>query len=305
MAFVVAMGLMLSPIKRLTSINSYLQKGITAAQSIFELLDTAAETDTGTRHLERAQGRIEFKGVGHCYLQDKGAVLQDINLVVEPGKTVAFVGRSGSGKTTLVNLLVRFYDATAGEILLDGINIKELTLRSLRRQIAVVNQEVTLFNDTIGNNIAYGELRGASPERLERAAEAAHAMEFIRRLPDGMQTLIGDRGVLLSGGQRQRLAIARAMLKDAPVLVLDEATSSLDSESERQIQAALEALIEHRTTLVIAHRLSTVENADLIVVMESGRIVEQGRHAELIVQDGRYAELYRMQFRDETEAAIA
>ncbi len=303
MAFVVAMGLMLSPIKRLTSINSYLQKGITGAQSIFELLDTEPEPDTGTLELERAQGRIEFRGVGHCYLQDKGPVLQDINLLVEPGKTVAFVGRSGSGKTTLVNLLVRFYDATEGEILLDGVNIKELRLSSLRRQVAVVNQEVTLFNDTIGNNIAYGELRGAAPERLQRAAEAAHAMEFISKLPDGMDTLIGDRGVLLSGGQRQRLAIARAMLKDAPVLVLDEATSSLDSESERHIQAALEALIEYRTTLVIAHRLSTVEKADQIVVMENGRIVERGRHAELIAQDGRYAELYRMQFRDEADEA--
>jgi len=299
MAFVVAMGLMLSPIKRLTSVNSYLQKGITAAASIFELLDADPERDTGSRDLRRAQGRIELRGVGHTYLEDKGPVLTDVNLTIDSGQTVAFVGRSGSGKTTLVSLITRFYDATEGQILIDGIDIRDLTLESLRRQIALVGQEVTLFNDTIGNNIAYGELNRADAASLTSVARAAHAQEFIEKLPQGMDTLIGDRGVLLSGGQRQRLAIARAMLKDAPILILDEATSSLDSESERHIQAALEGLMEHRTTLVIAHRLSTIENADLIVVMEEGRVVEQGRHDELIALQGRYAELHRLQFRDE------
>ena len=299
MAFVVAMGLMLSPIKRLTSVNAYLQKGITAATSIFELLDEESERDTGSRELARAQGRIELRGVGHTYLEDKGPVLIDVNLNIEPGQTVAFVGRSGSGKTTLASLITRFYDATEGQILIDGIDIRELTLESLRRQIALVGQEVTLFNDTIANNIAYGELAKVDPRSLARVARAAHAQEFIDKLPQRMDTLIGDRGVLLSGGQRQRVAIARAMLKDAPILILDEATSSLDSESERHIQAALEGLMEHRTTLVIAHRLSTIENADLIVVMDEGRIVEQGRHHELIALQGRYAELHRLQFRDE------
>jgi len=299
MAFVVAMGLMLSPIKRLTSVNAYLQKGITAATSIFELLDEESERDTGSRELARAQGRIELRGVGHTYLEDKGPVLIDVNLNIEPGQTVAFVGRSGSGKTTLARLITRFYDATEGQILIDGIDIRELTLESLRRQIALVGQEVTLFNDTIANNIAYGELAKVDPRSLARVARAAHAQEFIDKLPQRMDTLIGDRGVLLSGGQRQRVAIARAMLKDAPILILDEATSSLDSESERHIQAALEGLMEHRTTLVIAHRLSTIENADLIVVMDEGRIVEQGRHHELIALQGRYAELHRLQFRDE------
>jgi len=302
MAFVVAMGLMLSPIKRLTSVNAQLQKGITAAQSIFELLDTEAERDTGSRELVRAQGRIELCGVGHTYVEDKGLVLKNIDLIIEPGQTVAFVGRSGSGKTTLVSLLARFYDATEGRILIDGADIRDLTLESLRRQIAIVGQEVTLFNDTIGNNISYGELEKADTEALARVARAAHAHEFIQRLPQGMDTLIGDRGVLLSGGQRQRLAIARAMLKDAPILILDEATSSLDSESERHIQAALEELMEDRTTLVIAHRLSTIENADLIVVMEEGSILERGRHEQLIALNGRYAELHRLQFRDEESA---
>ncbi|MBK1702457.1 ABC transporter ATP-binding protein, partial [Thiococcus pfennigii] len=221
-----------------------------------------------------------------------------IDLTIGAGETVALVGRSGSGKTTIASLLPRFYDASVGEILIDGIEVRELTLKSLRAQISLVSQDVVLFNDTVANNIAYGREAGASLAELERVAEAAHALEFIRALPQGLETRIGDRGVLLSGGQRQRLAIARAMLKDAPILVLDEATSALDTEAERHIQAALDSLMRHRTTLIIAHRLSTIEKADRIVALQDGRIVEQGSHRELLARDGYYARLYRMQFVD-------
>lgn len=303
MSFIVAMTMMLAPIKRLTNIHSSIQRGIVAAESIFELLDREAEKDTGALRIERARGAIEYHNVSFAYDTGKGRVLENINLGIEPGQTVAFVGRSGSGKSTLVSLLPRFYDLSIGRITLDGHDIRDLALESLRNQIALVGQEVILFNDTIANNIAYGRGGEVREDEIVRAAEAAHAMEFIRQLPQGLHTVIGEKGVLLSGGQRQRLAIARALFKDAPILILDEATAALDTESERAIQAALEQLVRNRTTLIIAHRLSTIERADVIVVMDRGRIVEQGRHAELLARGGHYASLHRMQFASPQEAA--
>ncbi len=295
-SYLTAMLLLMQHAKRLTSVNVNLQRGIAAAQSVFDFLDQAPERDTGTRELPRAQGAIRYEGVAFRYHPDAEPVLQDIDLDIAPGETVAFVGRSGAGKTTLVNLLPRFYEADTGCIRLDGHDIRELRLANLRSHMALVSQHVTLFNDTIAHNIAYGALDTASRDDLVRAAKAAHALEFIEKLPEGFDTLVGENGVLLSGGQRQRLAIARAILKDAPILILDEATSALDTESERHIQAALEELMQNRTTLVIAHRLSTIERADRIVVLSQGRIVESGRHDELLAREGHYAALYRHQF---------
>lgn len=295
-AFIGAVLMLIAPVKSLTNLNEDLQVGLAAAQSVFSLIDTPPEQDTGAKALDRAQGKIELRNATLRYDNAKRDALLGINLVVKSGEKVALVGRSGGGKTSLVNLLPRFYELQEGEILLDDVNVRALTLASLRSQFALVSQDVTLFNDTIFNNIAYGVLRGVSEADVIAAAEAAYAWEFIQQLPDGLQSEIGDRGVRLSGGQRQRLAIARAILKNAPILLLDEATSALDTESEKHVQAALDHLMQGRTTLIIAHRLSTIENADRILVMEKGQILETGTHAELLTQDGHYAALYRRQF---------
>jgi subfamily B ATP-binding cassette protein MsbA len=303
-AYLTAAILVPKPMRQLSEVSSNIQKGITAAESIFEVLDEPPERDTGRLDMERAAGHLEFRNLSFAYPGSDKMVLRGIDFIAEPGQTVALVGHSGSGKSTLVNLIPRFHDHESGQILLDGVEIGDYTLRSLRRQIAFVTQQVTLFNDTVANNIAYGALSGAARVEIERAAREANALEFIERLPQGLDTPVGENGVKLSGGQRQRLAIARALLKNAPLLILDEATSSLDTGSERKIQQALDMAMRGRTTLVIAHRLSTVENADLILVMDQGRIVERGRHAELLARDGVYAQLYRMQFRD-APAAVA
>ncbi len=297
-SFLAATLLILPPIKHITDINAPLQRGIAAGQSIFELLDDVVEDEGGSFESPRAKGELEFRDVTFAYSSAKGDVLHDIRFTAQPGETIALVGRSGSGKSTLVSLLPRFYDPTAGSILLDGHTLTDYRLANLREQVAMVSQDVMLFNDSIRNNIAYGSLKNRGEATIVAAAEAAYAMDFIKRLPQGLDTMVGDRGVLLSGGERQRISIARALLKDAPVLVLDEATSALDSESERHIQAALERLMAHRTTLVIAHRLSTVEKADRIIVLDRGRIVEMGPHAELLAKNGHYAALHRLQFRD-------
>ena len=295
-SFFTAMAMLFAPIKRLTRVNEEIQRGLAAAQSLFGLIDEEDEHEEQGRPMGRAKGALSFQGVGFSYDGEHQA-LDGIDLEIAPGETVALVGASGSGKTTLVGLLPLFHRPTEGQVLLDGEPITELKLHDLRENIALVSQQVVLFDDTVAANIAYGHTE-FDQARIESAARAAHAMEFIERLPEGLETQVGQRGVLLSGGQRQRIAIARALLKDAPILIMDEATANLDGESERHIQAALETLTEGRTTLIIAHRLSTIERADRIVVMEAGRIVEQGDHAALLAADGRYAELHRAQFSD-------
>jgi subfamily B ATP-binding cassette protein MsbA len=284
------------PLKRLTTVQAELQKGIAAADSIFQILDMEPEHDTGTYTVPRVRGEIEFRNVSFSYPGSDIPVLHDVSFKIAAGSVTALVGHSGSGKTTLAGLLPRFYPYSGGHVLLDGMELQDYRLDNLRSQIALVSQDIVLFNDTVAGNIAYGALAGVSREAVAQAAIAAHAMEFIDRLPQKLDTLVGENGTLLSGGQRQRLAIARALLKDAPILILDEATSALDSESEHVIQEALAAVMKHRTTLVIAHRLSTIENADRVIVLEQGRVVEAGTHQALMDQGQVYAHLYHTQF---------
>lgn len=294
LAFLVALVGISQPLRSLVSVAGPLQQGIAAGQSIFEVLDEPPEPAGGRFASQRVRGDIEFDRVSFSYPAGQGMALRDVSFKVPAGEMLAIVGRSGSGKSTVVNLLPRFYDVTGGVVSVDGHDVREYELTSLREQIALVSQEVVLFNDTIRANIAFG--RDVPPSAIEDAARAAHVLEFAEVLPAGLDTVVGDRGVLLSGGQRQRISIARALLKNAPILILDEATSALDTESERIIQAALERLMRNRTTFVIAHRLSTVEKADRIVVVEGGRVVESGTHAELLARNGHYASLHRMQF---------
>lgn len=297
-AYITLAGLLPKPIRQLSEVSSTVQKGVAAAESIFDQLDEQPEVDHGTQERERVSGHLEVRNLSFQYPGAEKPVLNDISFVAEPGQMIALVGRSGSGKSTLASLIPRFYHHEQGQILLDGLDVEDYTLRNLRRHIALVTQHVTLFNDTVTNNIAYGDLAGAPLEDVKRAAETAFAAEFIEKMPKGYDTLVGENGVLLSGGQRQRLAIARALLKNAPLLILDEATSALDTESERHIQAALDEVMKGRTTLVIAHRLTTIEKADLILVMDQGEIVERGSHAELLAHNGYYARLHARQFKD-------
>ena len=300
-AYIGYAGLLANPIKKLSEVNARLQRGLAAAEDVFWQLDQTPEPDTGTRAVERVRGRIEFRNVSFRYEEAGRDALRDVSFTVEPGETVALVGRSGAGKSTLASLIARFYDATDGTILLDGAPVEEYTLAALREQIALVTQQVTLFNDTLRRNIAYGRLAEATDDEIAGAVRGAHVDQFVDDLAAGLDTVLGDDGVLLSGGQRQRVAIARALLKDAPILILDEATSALDAESERHVRAALDAAMRGRTTLVIAHRLSTIENADRIVVLADGGVVETGRHEELMGAGGAYAQLYRSQFANGSE----
>lgn len=296
-SIIAAMLLLIKPLKSLAEVNAVIQRGLAGAESVFELLDEAPENESGSQELECTQGSIAYENVNFRYgLDNASFALRHINLAILPGQTVAFVGRSGSGKSTLTHLLAHFYDDYEGTIRLDGIDIRTLKLENLRAQMALVSQNIMLFNDTLFNNIAYGMSAKITREAVESAAISAHAMEFIQRLPEGFDTQVGENGVLLSGGQRQRIAIARAILKNAPILILDEATSALDSESERYIQEAMDSMMKNRTTLVIAHRLSTVEKADQIIVLDQGCIVEIGKHSELLAKGGHYASLYAKQF---------
>ncbi|WIG55428.1 MAG: Lipid A export permease/ATP-binding protein MsbA [Rhodanobacteraceae bacterium] len=303
MRLFMCMGGILPSLKRLTTVQANIQRGLAAAQELFGIIDAPVERDDGTRTIERCRGDIEFRDVHLTYAGSSTAALRGISLLCPRGSITALVGRSGSGKSSLASLIPRFYEPTSGEVLLDGHPLGEYTLRSLRAQIAWVGQDVVLFDDSIAKNIAYGALANASEAEITAAAEAANAMEFIRELPNGIHSRVGEGGTLLSGGQRQRIAVARALLKDAPILVLDEATSALDTESERLIQDALSRLMKNRTTIVIAHRLSTVEHADQIVVLDQGHVVERGTHAELLARGGKYAALHHLQFRDATTAA--
>ncbi len=298
-SYMVSLTFLFGPVKRLADVNVDLQRGIAAAESVFKLTDLDSEQDNGTYTAERVDGDIEFSHVGFRYSSAKEAALVDIKLDIKAGETVAFVGRSGSGKSTLLHLLPRLYEVGEGSITLDGHDIRDFKLENLRSHIAFVGQDVVLFNDTVAHNIAYGSMRDADISQIEQAASSAYADEFIRELKHGYQTIVGERGLMLSGGQRQRIAIARALLANAPVLILDEATSALDTESERFIQSSLEALMKNRTTLVIAHRLSTIENADKIVVLDAGKIVETGTHQQLLDINGQYAVLHQMQFENQ------
>ncbi len=297
-SLMVAMLAVIPALKQLTNVQGMLQRGVASAERLFDVLDTPDEVDTGTRPLERAQGLIEFRDVTARYPGQAEPALTGITFEARPGTVTAIVGRSGSGKSTLIKLIPRFYDIEAGQILLDGHPLQEYRLSDLRRQVALVGQQVMLFDGTVAANVAYGEMQHADAATLDRAVRGANAMEFVERLPEGLQTDIGAKGGRLSGGQRQRLAIARAMLKDAPILILDEATAALDTESERLVQGALDHLMPNRTTLVIAHRLSTIEHADQVLVLDQGRIVERGTHSQLLALDGLYAHLHRMQFRE-------
>lgn len=294
-----AMMTLLRPLKQLTNVNSEFQRGLTAAQSVFEVLDQESESDTGTQTLDKVNGHIEFNNVSFSYDNSDKTVISNLSLDIEAGSTVALVGRSGSGKTTLSNFIPRFYSAQQGQVLLDGVDLKDISLSNLRSHLALMSQNVVLFNDSIANNIAYGK-PDASREEIERVAQLAHVIEFAKDKTEGLDFIIGENGSALSGGQRQRVAIARALLRNAPICIMDEATSALDTESERAIQDALDNLMANRTNIVIAHRLSTIEKADKIVVMDKGKIIEQGKHQELLDKGGAYAALYQLQFGEDS-----